>query len=340
MSNDKPATIRDVARLANVSAATVSRYLNGHLSVPLVTETRINEAVKRLNYTANHSARTLSLGRSKMLGLVLPDIENAFFASFASAAESHAYANGYSLILCNTCNDPAREAHYLDLLKSRQLDALILLPTTTQLTNEQMVNLDGLPIVIADENIPKLDVSRVFVDNSEGGYLATRHLIESGHRAVAHIAGPPLFLSGKERLEGYRRALDEYGIPFRDEYVIHGPYETGFGKEASLSLLELALPPTAIFAASDITALGVLQAVRELNLRIPQNVSLVGFDDMPYAQLLSPALTTVRQPVRDMGRCAVDAIVKQLAGTLPRKDEIRLPVALILRDSVSLPNPR
>lgn len=340
MSQHKRATIRDVARLAGVSAATISRYLNGHLAIPAATETRINEAVKRLNYTANHSARTLSLGRTRMLGLVLPDITNAFFASFASAAEDHAFARGYSLILCNTRNDPGREEHYLNLLKSRQLDALILLPTNPQLTYEQVAKLDGLPIIIADEDISGLNGPKVFVENVEGGHIATRHLIESGHRRIAHIAGPASFLSGKERFEGYRRALDEYGIPFRAEYVIHGPYEAGFGMEAARNLLKLALPPTAIFAASDLTALGVLQVVRELKLGVPQDISLVGFDDMPYAQLLLPALTTIRQPVEEMGRCAVDTVIGLLAGTPPATNETRLPLTLIARDSVSPPTVR
>jgi LacI family transcriptional regulator len=346
----KVSTIRDVAELANVSKATVSRYLNGTLSLPPETKKRVDDAVIALNYRQNSLARRLSLGSSETIGLAMPDVANPFFAELADAVEEAASEGGFGLSLCITRNRLEREALYLSWLDTRHLDGLIFATNRPDDGSLRQLIGERSNIVLIDEDVPGVDVPRVFVDNSEGGYLATRHLIDAGHTRIAHVTGPEPLLTVRERYEGYRRALDEAGIPLDPSLVLFGSYDRRFGQVAAAELASREFPPTAVFASSDYLAVGMLETLRDRGLDVPGDMSIVGFDDMEFASLLMPPITTLRQSARELGRAGVAILLAMLAGdsdapplspdATPGKPVHRLPVSLIERASVAPPRKR
>lgn len=338
MAEAKRVTIKDVARAARVSPAAVSRHLNRRISLPPDTARRIDQAVETLRYYPNQLARNLSCGRSGMLGLVTPDIANPFFAQLAGAAAEEASTHGFHILLCSTQNNPERELAYLKLLNSKQLDGLVVLTScAVSDTLEQHLSRRAR-VVLVDEDADLQGVPKVFVENQQGGYLATKHLLSRGHTRVAHIGGPTYLFSAKERFAGYKAALAEEGVALEPGLTRFGFYTEAFGREATEQLLKLPQLPSAIFAASDYVALGVLRCLRERGLNVPDDVSLVGFDDIPLAGLLYPALTTVRQPIDKLGREGVRLLIKTISsGGEADPQVLRLPVALIERDSVRTP---
>lgn len=333
----KVSTIRDVAEYAKVSKATVSRYLNGSLALPPETSERIDAAIAALNYRQNSLARRLSLGSSETIGLAMPDVANPFFAEIADEVELAASEHGYGLSLCITRNQFDRESLYIGWLDTQHLDGLILVSNRPD--DGSLRNLIGTRgnIVLIDEDIPGADVPKVFVDNVQGGYLATRHLLAAGHRRIAHVSGPRGLFTVQERCEGYRRALAEAGIAFDESLVRFGSYERHFGATALTGLLELPSPPTAVFAASDYLAVGMLELLRDRAINVPADMSIVGFDDMEFASLLMPPISTLRQSARELGRKGVDLLLARLTGDVPAVVE-RLPVRLIERASVAPPS--
>ncbi len=330
-------TIRDVARGANVSATTVSRYLNRNITLPSETAARIDHAIRDLHYHANVVAKRLLKGATELIGLATPDIGNPFFAELARAVEARAAENGYGVILCSSGNEIERELATLERLAARHADGLLFLTNHGDDRRLQSAFRARRNIVLLDENIEGLDAPRIFVENREGGRLAARCLIEAGHTRIAHISGPRSLFSVQERGQGFREAAAEAGVTIPPGYVRYGAYERAFGRQAARELLSGSEPPTAIFAASDYLAMGVLEALCDMGLSSPRDVSLVGFDDVPFASLLSPPLTTIRQPVRLMGERGVDCLMAMIRGESVRPDSVRLPVELILRASVGPP---
>jgi LacI family transcriptional regulator len=334
MKRHRTITIRDVAKAAKLSPAAVSRYLNRTMVLPTASASRIEKAIRKLDYQPNGLARNLSRGTSRMIGLVIPEISNPFFASLASAVEDVAFGAGHGVLLCNTHNDPERELSYLRLLRTRQIDGIVYL--TSQADNPELITTLARDerVVLVDEDVAGVSAPRVFCENRAGGYIATRHLLEHGHVRVAFIGGPKKLLSSRERYAGFESALTESRITRRSRLVRFGPYTADFGREAANELLTGKSPPTAIFAASDYVAVGVLNAAQSLGLSIPNDLSLVGFDDMPFASLLSPPLTTIRQPIRELGEAGANFLFQLINGQMEEPPELRLPVQLILRSSV------
>lgn len=336
----KPSTIRDVAERADVSKSTVSRYLNGDLILPPETARRVDAAVLDLNYRRNSLARRLSMGSSETIGLAVPDISNPFFAELADAVEEAAAEWRMGLALCITRNRFERESVYLGWLDTQRFDGLIF--ATNRPDDGSLKKLIGerRNLVLVDEDVGGLEVPKVFTDNVTGGYLACRHLIEAGHRRIAHITGPVGLFSVRERLAGYQRALAEAHLPFDGDLVRYGTYDRHFGQTAIRDMLDLADRPTAVFAGSDYVAVGVLEALRERGLDVPGDISLVGFDDMEFASLLMPPITTMRQSVRELGRTSVRVLMEMLTGDAAvapapvATPAHRLPVELIVRGSV------
>ena len=310
------ATLRDVARRAGVASSTISRYLNGSLELPSPTRSRVKAAIAELHYRPNALARSLQAGRSHILGLIVPDLSNPFFTSVADAAVAAAYREGYSILLCATGNDPKREAHYANLLVAGQLDGLIYLGAHRRNAALETMRRTELPIVIVDEEIESVAGGRLFVDNRRGGYLATEHLLHLGHRDIAFIGGEADLLTTVERRRGYEDAMLERGLTPQPNRIVLGEYTTEFGARAARELLT-EVAPTGVFAASDVVAIGVLQAVRELGLTIPEDLSLVGFDDIPMAEMLAPPLTTIWQPAQDLGETAVLMLVRHVRDRAP-----------------------
>ena len=336
MSLGKRITIKDVAKAAQVSPTAVSRYLNHHIALPPETAARIDEAVKQLSYAPNQLARNLSRGRSSMIGLVTPDIANPFFAQIASTAAEEAATQGFHILLCSTQNDPVREAAYLQLLDSKQLDGLIVLTSCAEGDAFGQHLSNRARVVLIDEDAGIQGVPKVFVENHKGGYLATRHLLSHGHTRIAHIGGPKGLFSAKERFGGYAAALEEHDLNVSPDLVQFGLYTEAFGYSATQKLLELSQPPSAIFAASDYAALGVLRCLDEHQLQVPSDMSLVGFDDIPLVQLLQPPLTTIRQPIDRLSREGIDLLVEMITtGKTARPPVQRFPVELVERGSVT-----
>jgi LacI family transcriptional regulator len=329
------ATIRDVAREAGVSPATVSRYLNGNIELPAETAGRIDAASKRLDYRPNLLAKRLSLGSSETIGLVTPEIANPFFAALAAAAEDEARRAGFSILLSSTGGDLEMEAASIDRLAARHVDGLLVL--TNRADDGRLRDLiDGrTDVVVLDEDVPGAHVTRIFVENEVGAYEATRHLIAAGHRRIAHIGGPRQLLSSRERFAGFARAMAGAGLPVQDGLVHFGTYEREFGRDATRALLA-ADRPTAVFTGSDYIAIGVLQELAARGLSVPADLSLASFDDMPFADLLSPPITTVRQPIEALGRLGIRTLLAQIRGEDVPPIQ-RLPTELVVRTSVGPP---
>jgi LacI family transcriptional regulator len=330
-------TISDVAKAAGVSTTTVSRYLNKRLNLPAGTVQRVESAIRRLDYRPNVNAQRLLKGATNVIGIATPDIANPFYAELASAVEERAAEVGYSVILCSTRNRLDQELIYLERLAARHVDGLLFLTNHgDDGTLRRAIGRRG-DLVLLDEDVPGLSVPKIFVENEIGGFIATERLVGAGHSRIAHITGPENLFSARERHEGYRRALARAGLKAHSELSLFGRYDRAFGREAAGRLLSLRAPPTAIFAASDYLVLGVLDALREHGLSCPTDISIVGFDDMPFASLLDPPITTIRQPIRLMGERGVDALVARLENLKDAPEPLRLPVSLVERASVGPP---
>jgi LacI family transcriptional regulator, galactose operon repressor len=330
----KTTTIRDVARAAHLSPTAVSRYLNRTMILPAQSATRIEEAIRKLDYQPNGLARNLSLGSSRTIGLVIPEISNPFFASLATAVEEVAFQAGYGVLLCNTHNSPDRELSYLRLLSTRQIDGIVYL--TSHADNPDLLAMMARDerIVLVDEDVAGVPAPRVFCENRVGGHIATKHLLEHGHERIAFIGGPKKLLSSRERHAGFENALRECKMKSRSRFVRFGSYTAAFGKEVAMEMLTRSERPTAFFAASDYVALGVLNAAKSLGISVPNDLSLVGFDDMPFAELLSPPLTTVRQPIQALGEAGARLLIQLIKGEIDQLPLLQLPVELISRSSV------
>ncbi|MBX3568117.1 MAG: LacI family DNA-binding transcriptional regulator [Rhizobiaceae bacterium] len=337
MSGRLKVTIRDVARAAGVSVTSVSRHLNGRISLPGPTASKIEQAASRLGYQPNAIARRLTRGRSETLGLITSDIAYPLFAAIASASEQEAARHGYNLLMFNSRNVAENELAFLGRIEDRQVDGVLLLtnhPDDGRLVKK--INRTG-GVVLMDEDVPGARAPRLFAENAAGAMMAVRHLIEQGHRRIGVIAGPRGLLSTTERLAGFRQALEAAEIAPNDELVVHCDYDEGPASGAFAALLALPEPPTAVFTCGDMLALGAMRAARRAGIRIPRDVSLVSFDDIGHADLLSPALTTVRQSPAEFGRRGVALLLDLIAGRKTDTVTERIGVELVVRASVASP---
>ena len=326
------ARIIDVAREAGVSRTTVSRYINKNIELPTATGARIDAAIKRLNYRPNLLAKSLSTGRSDLIGVVAPDISKPFFGTLISAIEDEAEKHGYSVLVSNSRGLRSKEVELITRLEDRHVDGLILMTNKSDDDGALATFLAKYDnVMLLDEDVSGFVGPKVFVENEQGAWLATQYLIEAGHRNIAHIGGPEGLMSTKERLLGFTRAMCENGLA--TDRVLLGDHTREFGVAATEQLLNDSDMPTAIFAGSDFLALGVMQKVRERGLRVPQDISLLGFDDMPFAELLAPPLTTIRQPDQELGHRAFFALLGAINNQPPTTE--RLPTSLVERQSVA-----
>jgi len=330
-------TIANVARSAGVSPATVSRYLNKTLSLPAPTASRIDKAVQRLTYRPNRIARDLKRGKTDSIGLVVPDIANPFYGALASHVEAEAAAAGFSLTLYSSRNRLEREILILEQQASRPVDGLLFLTNHSDNGGlSSRINAQDR-IVLLDEDVPSTVAPKVFVDNERGGYEATRCLIEMGHRQIAQVTGPKDLFSTRTRYAGYKRALREAGIELNRSLVLSGTYTPKFGRAAVDRLLAQNPVPSAIFASSDYIIVGLLEGLRDREVAVPGEISVVGFDDLIFTQLLHPPVTTVRQPIADLARLGVTILLDCIKGVNRRREVVNLPVQLIRRASVAPP---
>jgi DNA-binding LacI/PurR family transcriptional regulator len=336
----KPATIRDVALRAGVSHQTVSRVINASPNVADSTRSRVFAAIQELGYVPSPIARGLTSNRTHSLGLVTDDISDFFFGHMVAGAEAEARRRGYYLMI-GSIERRDDERGYLRLMFERRVEGLILARPSVPLRGEPLIaaRRAGVPLVLVcagTSSVPGVVI--VDVDNRQGGYDATRHLLVRGHRRIATIIGPEEWPSSVARLQGYRQALEEFGVPVdptleerADDWGVEG------GEAAAARFLARPKKFTALFAQSDLIALGAIARLRQAGLRVPEDVSVVGYDDLPVAAVVDPPLTTIHQPMQEVGELATTLLLDQLQpgdGRSPRADTHLLPAALVDRGSV------
>lgn len=337
-------TIRDVARLARVSVATVSGVINNKPTVKPKLVQRVKEAMGALDYHPDQVARSLRVRRTFTVGMVIADVTNPFFTDVIRGVEQEALSGGYSVILCDTNEDPALERHYLSTLFSRRVDGVLLVPTNSDFAQGKTPK--RFPIVLIDRVPPGFTGPAVITDNFSAAYEGTRHLIELGHRHIAIITGPLTLSNGLDRLEGFRKALQEEHLFLPDEYLQHGDFRSKAGYECGLKLMRLPVPPTAVFSCNNQMTLGVMRALAEVRVPCPEAVSVLGFDDFEWSAYFRPRLTTIAQPTYEMGRQAMRMLLRKLQsspeGDGPadegREAPLMLKAELRIRDSTAAPN--
>lgn len=328
-------TIYDVARLAGVSTATVSRALNGTGQIAPGTRATIEAAVEQLGYRPNSIARSLVTKSTQTIALLLPDISNPFYAALVSGIQHSVLSRDHTMLLCTTEGDPEREEQYLRLLRAKQVDGALVDGLVLPPDRIARFVRDGFPIVCLDRDIDSNSIPLVQVDNRLGGRLAAEHLVALGHTRIAHVTGASALRISEDRLEGYRGALLDAGIEPDPGLVAEGRFTEEGGFEAARSLLAASPDLTAIFAANDLSALGVLNAIAESGRRVPDDVSIVGFDDLRLSAFTSPPLTTVKQPADEIARLATEILIGLTRGEQVRQMRHLLEPSLVVRSSTA-----
>lgn len=330
-------TIKDVAERAGVDPSTVSRIINNDpkLSVRAETRLRISEAIGELGYRPNFMARNLRLNTSGAVGMLIPDITNPSFPEMIKGAESSSSEKDLSLILCNTGDIPEKELKMVRFLLDRRVDGLLLASVHMRDETIQEVEKSGVPYVLVNRGNRKDTGAYVVADNAAGARMAVRHLISLGHRKIAHIAGFLYTDTGIERMEGYRKELNLADIPSNPEYMVEAGYTEREGYKAMRKLLLLPDRPTAVFAANDLLAMGALMAMHENGVRVPEDISIVGFDDIWVVERITPALTTVKVPLYEMGSLAMNMLFHKMKDLQVEQERIVLEPSLVVRRSTA-----
>ncbi|MFD4230303.1 LacI family DNA-binding transcriptional regulator [Streptomyces sp. NPDC058545] len=329
------ASIKDVAAEAGVSVATVSRVLNSHPSVSPDARARVLAAVDALGYRPNAVARSLRTDQTRTLGLIISDVLNPYFTALARAVEEEARALGYSVIIGNADERPELQDHHVRTLLDRRIDGLLVSPTDGGSPQILDAVRGGTPMVFVDRWIPGVDVPVVRADGCPAVRDLVAHLHRLGHRRLAIIAGPAATTTGSERVEAFRDALGEHGLPLPDAYIGQGDFQADSGRRATERFLALPEPPDVVFAADNLMALGALDAIRAHGLRVPQDIALAAFDDIPWFVHTDPPITAIAQPTGDLGRAAVRALVDVIEGRPPQS--VTLSASLVVRRSCGEP---
>jgi DNA-binding LacI/PurR family transcriptional regulator len=304
-------SIKDIARVAEVSHSTVSRALSDSPLVNPVTKERIQRLALEMGYSPDAQARSLVLGRTQTIGVVVTTITDPFIAEIVQAIESTAHDHRYSVILASSSSRPRREIAAVEMLRSKRVDAVIVISSRVGALYQEHLEGLGVPVVLINSHREQSGpyTFSVSVDNQHGGALAAGHLIQLGHRRIAYVSGPAGNSDDEARLAGYRQALERAGIAFDPALVQPGTGEAGSGEQALPRLLALEAPPTAVFCYNDMTAVGLLRAARQHHLAVPRDLAVVGFDNIPFSAYVHPPLTTVAQPMREMGRRAMEMVL-------------------------------
>lgn len=329
------ATIKDVAKLANVSISTVSRVLNNSGYTSEETKKKVFQAIEKLKFQKNMVAAAMIKKQTSTFGLIIPDIKNIFYADLTRAVEDTANKNGFNVILCNTDNDLNKEREYINFLLQKGIDGIIFSTPEIQDENikEVVRNRPDLPIIIIGSDVSGVKVDKVLVDNFEGSYTATKHLLELGHKRIGFIAGQLDSYATIERRKGFEQALNDYEIILDRNYIMLEAFKIQSGYKKGKEMLCKKDRPTAIFAGNDAIAVGIYKAARELKIRIPEELSVIGFDDSQFAEIVYPGLTTIRTPITEMGKKAVELAIEVAKKTRNFKETITFQSSIIQRES-------
>jgi len=335
------ATMKQVAERAGVSTSTVSHVINKTRAVSEDVRQRVLAVIDEMGYIPNAMARSLKNDKTRTIGVSVPDNTHAAMAELLRGIEDTAFAVGYNIMLCNGYEDPQRQVAHLRSLIEKRIDGLVLVAGAARANEELAALLSSgrVPVVLADHAVAGVDAATDFVglDHEATGYLATRHLLELGHRRIACVAGGEHEPSGQERLAGYRRALAEAGLAPDPGLLVHGSADCQGGHDAARRLLALEQPPSALFACNDLMALGALCAAREAGVEVPAALSVVGGDDLGVAAFATPRLTTVAQPNHEMGRQLTELLLQRIRGEPAPRSHARLQGRLVVRHSSAAP---
>ncbi|MGI5177897.1 LacI family DNA-binding transcriptional regulator [Dactylosporangium sp. CA-152071] len=326
------ATIYDVAQRAQVSPATVSRVLNGRASVDPDMVVRVQDAVRELNYRPNSVARNLRRSRTTLWTVIISDVGNPFFTAMVRGVEDVAQRAGYSVVLCNSDEDPAKEAQYVTAALQDQM-AGVIISSSGHAANVNRLIEAGTPVVAIDRQISGANVDSVLVDNEHGAHMATAHLLERGYRRIACITGPRKVSTAAQRLRGYQQALREQGFATPAALVRYSDYREEGGYAAMASLLDAGDPPDAVFAANNLMTVGAVECVVDRGIAVPAGMGVIGFDDIPWAHLVRPSLSTVSQPTYELGRTAAMLLAERITEPDRPASTVTLQTTLKVRES-------
>jgi LacI family transcriptional regulator len=332
------ATMKDVARLAGVSIATVSSTLSGRNFVSAELKERVFSAIEELGYSPNAMASGLKRGTSSLIGLIVPDITNPFFTELVHGVQRRAADKGFTVLLGVSADNAAHEAELVRLMRSHQVAGTIVIPSGSEDDCRRLGELDrDMPMVAVDNAPLGMALDTVVLDNRKAAALATGHILSQGHEAIAVLTGPEHRFVSHERFLGFQAALEQQRIPLRDAHVRRGNFHVEAAREAGLALLRGKPRPTAIFVTNNQMLIGVMQAVAEAGLRVPDDISIVSIDDFPWASAFMPALTTVRQPISEMAAVAFDRLASRIAGEDGAPRRAVLEPELLVRQSCAAP---
>lgn len=329
------ATMKDIARLAGVSTSTVSHVINQSRYVSDEISERVKKAADDLNYVPSALARSLKVNRTKTIGMLVTNSTNPFFGEVVKGVERSCYQKGYNLILCNTEGDALRMKESIQTLLQKRVDGLILMCSAI---DAEPIDVFGkypdIPVVVTDWGPVLFSHDKIYDNSLIGGELATQHLIDNHHIHIGCITGPMINHQAQMRYEGYKRALERANIPLIAEWTVEGDFECESGYQAFKTLVQRGPLPSALFVCNDMMAMGCINAAKEVGLNIPEDISMIGYDDIYIAKYMTPSLTTIHQPKFRLGQSGVEAVIDRLSNDSTEIKIVRLEPTLVVRDSV------
>jgi len=330
------ASIKDIALRAKVSTTTVSHVVNGTRFVSDKVRHEVESAIRELNYVPSAVARSLKSNSTKTIGMLIPNCSNPYFAEIVRSVEDHCFGAGYTLILCNTDDEPHRQSAYLQVLSEKRIDGMIIISTGEDKDLRGLLQGLRIPTVLLDREIEDVNCDLVETAHVLGGLMATNHLISLGHQRIACLAGPANLNSSAQRIEGWRTALAQAGLSAESSGLLwHSDFSSQGGFSTMQSILASPLAPTAVFVCNDLMGIGALSAAHQAGIQIPQQMSVMGFDDIELARFASPALTTIAQPKQRIGTAAVDMVLERIQGGRIQARQVILQPELIVRNSTA-----
>jgi LacI family transcriptional regulator len=326
-------TLKDVAERAGVSTATVSHVINDTRYVSDELKAKVRQAMEGLDYHPNAIARSLRRRRTQNIGMIVPDISYPFLGEVAKGVEDAGFKRGYNVILCDSDGKLEREADYIELLQEKKVDGIIFVAAGESRSHVQALLDQAMPVVVCARQLSGVEVDEVIADNEGAGRQATEHLIRLGHHRVGCIAGPRDLGVSSKRVDGYRHALAHHHLPLHEDWIAYASFQPRGGYEAMDELLALNEPPTAVFACSDLMAIGAICAASRTGLRVPQDMAIIGCDDIALAAFTNPSLSTVAQPKYEMGVVSVEMLVERIRDRSRPPARRLMPTELVLRGS-------
>lgn len=331
------ATMKQVAERAGVSTSTVSHVINNTRVVSDEVRERVLSIIAEMRYIPSAVARSLKNDRTGTIGMMVPNNSNPYFAELIQGIEDAAFKVGYNVILCNAYDDPKKQAAYLRVLMEKRIDGLILVASGADEELSALLRHQPIPMVLVDREVAGVDADYIESDHERGSYLATKYLLELGHRDIGCVSGPIDLPPSRNRVVGYLRALKEAGVRFRLDLLVRSDFTSEGGYAAFRQLLSLKRPPTAIFASNDLMAIGGLSAASEMQVQVPAQLSVVGYDDIALASFTTPRLTTVVQPKYEMGQRITNVLIDRIMGTTLPPQHVQMETRLEVRQSTAPP---